>query len=53
VAWSDAADDVDRTDLARALDATVTPIVASFANTIGLWTDGSPRADSNNAQAIP
>lgn len=53
VAWSDAADDVDRTDLARALDATVTPIVESFANTIGLWTDGSPRADSNNAQAIP
>ncbi len=53
VAWSDAADDVDRTDLARALDATVTPIVEAFENTIGLWTDGSERADPNNAQGIP
>ena len=53
VAWIDAADDVDRTDLARALDTTVTPIVEAFANTIGLWTDGSQRADPNNAQRIP
>jgi hypothetical protein len=49
VAWSDAAHDVDRTDLVRALDATVTPIVEAFANTIGLWADGSQRADPNNA----
>ncbi len=55
VAWSDAdADhDVDRADVARALDAAVTPIVEAFANTIGLWTDGSQRADPNNAQGIP
>ena len=40
VEWSDAAHDVKRPDLARALDTTVAPIVEAFADTIGLWTDG-------------
>jgi hypothetical protein len=35
--WADGITVGTRADVARALDATVTPIVAAFAHTIGLW----------------
>jgi uncharacterized protein len=51
--WSDAAQGVDRSDLAHALDTTIAAIVEAFANTIGLWTSDNQRTDPGNARGIP
>jgi hypothetical protein len=52
-AWSDVAQGLDRSDLARALDTTVAPIAEAFANTIGLWADTDQRVDPDIARDIP